>query len=72
MSKVIHIVKETGEGFQIREAEAGAEGSGLGNHAEFRNRQELESALRAKGCSDECVAGVMKQLETSDNAEVRL
>jgi hypothetical protein len=46
MSKILHVVREVADRFQIRETDAAGEGSGFGNHTECQDRRELESSLR--------------------------
>jgi hypothetical protein len=72
MNKILHIVKEPSGRFQIRRIPLAGEGPGLGDHRECANEQELQSGLRTEGCTDEHITEVMKQLETADNAEIRL
>jgi hypothetical protein len=72
MGKMLHVVKEATGGFQIRESDSAGEGAGAGRVVECKNAQELTSGLRQRGASEERVAEAMKQLETSDNADIRL
>jgi hypothetical protein len=72
MSKILHIVKEPSGRFQIRRIPLAGEGPGSGDHKECGNEQELQSGLRAEGCTEEHIKEAMKQLENADNAEIRL
>jgi hypothetical protein len=72
MNKILHVVKEPSGRFQIRRIPSAGEGPGSGDHRECENEQELQSGLRAEGCTDECITVALKQLEQADNAEIRL
>ena len=72
MSKILHVVKEATGGFQLRQSAAAGEGAGAIEVIEYRNRGELESGLRSQGANDEEVARALQELESSDNADIRL
>ncbi len=72
MSKTLHVVKEATGGFQIRESGSAGEGAGALDFVECRDQQELVSGLRSRGANDETVAQAMRELEASDNVDIRL
>ncbi len=72
MSKILHVVKEATGGFQLRQSAAAGEGAGAMEVIEYRDRGELESGLRSQGANDEEIAKTLQQLESADNADIRL
>jgi len=72
MSKTFHIVKEARGGYQIRESGASGEGAGAGRVVECKDLAALTAGLRERGCSDERISQAAAQLETADNAEIRI
>ena len=72
MSKMLHIVKEARGGYQIRESGASGEGAGAGRVIECSDLMALAAGLRERGCSDKHISQATAELETADNAEIRI